>query len=54
MREFLLALDHVRVLGPTVEDIARNKAGIFKPGVPALVGPLTPGPLEVAKVILSV
>lgn len=30
-----LGLDHVDVLGPTLEAIAREKAGIFKPGVPA-------------------
>lgn len=31
-------LDHTRILGDTVEEIAGEKAGIFKPGVPALVG----------------
>jgi len=30
-----LALDHVRMLGPLIENIAWHKAGIFKPGVPA-------------------
>ncbi len=29
--------DHHAQLGPTLEDIAREKAGIFKPGVPAIV-----------------
>jgi dihydrofolate synthase/folylpolyglutamate synthase len=29
--------DHVEVLGPTLRDIAREKAGIFRRGVPALV-----------------
>ena len=29
-------LDHVELLGPTRADIAREKAGIFRPGVPAL------------------
>lgn len=32
-----LGLDHVHVLGATVAEIAREKAGIFRPGVPALV-----------------
>ena len=36
------ALDHTRILGSTVEDIAQKKAGIFKSGVPALVGPGCP------------
>lgn len=29
--------DHLEVLGPTLEDVARQKAGIFRRGVPALV-----------------
>lgn len=32
-----ISLDHTHLLGTTVEQIAREKAGIFKPGVPALV-----------------
>lgn len=31
-----LGLDHTAVLGNTIEEIARNKAGIYKPGIPAL------------------
>lgn len=34
-----LGLDHQAVLGNTIEDIARNKAGIYKKGVPALSVP---------------
>ena len=30
-----LGLDHTAVLGNTIEEIARNKAGIYKPSVPA-------------------
>ncbi|KAL7423542.1 Folylpolyglutamate synthetase [Cryptotrichosporon argae] len=30
-----LGLDHVAVLGNTIDEIARNKAGIYKAGVPA-------------------
>jgi dihydrofolate synthase/folylpolyglutamate synthase len=32
-----IGLDHVQLLGNTVGEIAREKAGIFKPGVPAVV-----------------
>lgn len=31
-----VSLDHTQILGDTVEEIAREKAGIFKPGIPAL------------------
>ncbi|KNG80664.1 folylpolyglutamate synthase [Aspergillus nomiae NRRL 13137] len=34
-----IAEDHVRFLGPTIEDIAWHKAGIFKPGCPAISSP---------------
>lgn len=37
-----VALDHVRVLGGTVEEIAKKKGGILKHGVPAIVGPDVP------------
>ncbi|MGK4003111.1 folylpolyglutamate synthase/dihydrofolate synthase family protein [Sorangium sp. So ce1036] len=37
-----IALDHEALLGPTVADVAREKAGILKPGAPAVLGPLTP------------
>jgi dihydrofolate synthase / folylpolyglutamate synthase len=33
-----IGLDHTEYLGPTLESIAREKAGIFKPGVPAMIG----------------
>jgi len=35
-------LDHTRILGDTIEQIAIEKAGIIKPGVPVLVGPELP------------
>jgi len=38
-----IGLDHVQVLGDTVEAVAREKAGIFKPGVPAVVYRDQPG-----------
>lgn len=31
-----ISMDHTNVLGRTLEEIAREKAGIFKPGVPAI------------------
>jgi dihydrofolate synthase/folylpolyglutamate synthase len=42
-----IGLDHVQLLGDTVEAIAREKAGIFKRGVPAVVhAAQPPGALE--------
>jgi dihydrofolate synthase/folylpolyglutamate synthase len=35
-----IAFDHQLYLGTTLPDIAREKAGIIKPGVPVVVGPL--------------
>jgi len=35
-----IAFDHERFLGSTLAAIAREKAGIVKPGVPVVVGPL--------------
>lgn len=37
-----IGLEHTRILGDTVELIAREKAGIIKPGRPVLVGPNVP------------
>lgn len=37
-----IGLDHVELLGPTLADIAREKAGIFRPGVPALAACSSP------------
>jgi len=42
-----VSLDHQEVLGPTVREIAREKAGILKPGVPAFTGVQDPDVLEV-------
>lgn len=33
-----IGLDHTDILGPTLEDIAREKAGIFKAQTPAVIG----------------
>ena len=35
-------LDHMHVLGNTVEEIAYEKCGIFRPGVDALIAPGVP------------
>ena len=34
-----VGLDHQHFLGDTIEEIAFEKAGILKPGVPCVVGP---------------
>ncbi|MGH9028179.1 MAG: bifunctional folylpolyglutamate synthase/dihydrofolate synthase [Acidimicrobiales bacterium] len=42
-----VSYDHVEILGPTLEDIAREKAGIVKPGCRLVVGETHPELLEV-------
>lgn len=37
-----IGLDHTSILGHTVEEIAYEKAGVIKPGVPVVVGNVTP------------
>lgn len=37
-----IGLDHVAILGDTLEAIAAEKAGIVKPGVPVMVGEMAP------------
>ncbi|MDB4945237.1 MAG: Dihydrofolate synthase [Labilithrix sp.] len=37
-----VARDHVEMLGNTLEEIVREKAGIAKQGVPLVLGPMTP------------
>lgn len=44
-----ISLDHVKVLGDTLGAIAREKAGIIKPGVPVVTAPQTPEALEVVR-----
>lgn len=48
-----IAFDHMAILGSTLAEIAREKAGIFKSCVPVVLGPLEEEPLtavlEVAK-----
>jgi dihydrofolate synthase/folylpolyglutamate synthase len=45
-----ISLDHTQQLGPTIADIAREKAGILKAGCPVVVGPL---PEDAEKVVRS-
>ena len=42
-----ISLDHQQFLGNTVEEIAAEKAGIIKPGVPCVIGPQPPNVLKV-------
>lgn len=42
-----ISLDHMRQLGDATEQIAYEKGGIIKPGVPVLLGPLEAGPRRV-------
>ena len=42
-----VSIDHVQFLGDTLEEIAFEKAGILKPGVPAVIGPQPEGALSV-------
>jgi dihydrofolate synthase/folylpolyglutamate synthase len=41
--------EHTEFLGETLEEIAGEKSGIFKPGVPAVVGETEAGPLAVIR-----
>lgn len=42
-----ISLDHTQMLGETVEEIAFEKAGIIKPGVPVVSGVTDTGPRDV-------
>ena len=46
-----ISFDHTRQLGNTLESIAREKAGIVKPGVPVVSGVLDSGPRQVIREI---
>ncbi|MCB0824568.1 MAG: bifunctional folylpolyglutamate synthase/dihydrofolate synthase [Armatimonadetes bacterium] len=45
--------DHVHVLGDTLEEIAEQKAGIIKPGVPSIIGRMEDGPRQVIERIAA-
>ena len=42
-----ISIDHTEHLGPTLEAIAAEKAGILKRGAPAIIARQEPGPLKV-------
>jgi dihydrofolate synthase/folylpolyglutamate synthase len=46
-----LSLDHTYLLGTTLEEIAGEKAGIVKPGVPVVTAPQRPEALEVIEAV---
>jgi dihydrofolate synthase/folylpolyglutamate synthase len=45
----LIGLDHTDILGRTIEQIAAQKGGIYKPGVPALTYEQDPAAVEVLR-----
>ena len=45
-----VGLDHTDVLGDTIEKIAADKVGIFKPGKPIVSGVVQPSIIEIVKV----
>ncbi len=45
-----VSLDHTHLLGKTITEIAKEKTGIIKPGVPVLIGATTP---EFTKVLAN-
>jgi dihydrofolate synthase/folylpolyglutamate synthase len=50
-----IGLDHTALLGPTLRHVAREKAGIARPGVPLVTGPLLPEAREeVARIAAAV
>ncbi len=48
-----LYLDHITILGDTLEDIAAEKGGIIKPGVPVICAPQEKEALQVIKEIAA-
>ena len=44
-----LSIDHQQQLGKTIDSIAREKAGIFKPGVPAITVQQDPAAMRILK-----
>lgn len=44
-----VAFDHEMYLGNTLDAIAREKAGILKPGIPAVLGPMPPEASQVIR-----
>jgi len=48
-----IALDHQLYLGSTAPEIAREKAGVIKPGVPVVVGPMDADAMDVIAAIAA-
>lgn len=48
-----IQMEHKELLGDTLEKIAREKAGIFKPGVPAITFPQAPSIMNVFKEVAA-
>jgi len=46
-----IALDHTAFLGSTIEEVAFHKAGIIKPAVPVVTGPLQEDALQVVRTV---
>ncbi len=46
-----ISLDHQAQLGPTITSIAREKAGIIKPGIPVISGATHPEAVEVIRTV---
>jgi dihydrofolate synthase/folylpolyglutamate synthase len=44
-----VARDHTEYLGESLEEIAAEKAGVFKPGVPSITAETAAGPLDVLR-----
>lgn len=48
-----ISFDHTQILGSTLDDIAREKAGILKPGIPLICGVTASLPREAIELIAS-
>lgn len=48
-----VGFDHTDVLGTTIEEIAREKAGIAKPGVPLVLGDVAPAAAAVIEAVAA-
>lgn len=42
-----VGLDHEKIIGPTIEDIAREKSGVIKPHVPVVLGSVPDSVLDI-------
>ena len=48
-----VGLDHTEILGTTLAEVAREKAGIIKPGIPVIAGSLPPEAASEARAIAA-